>query len=283
VGNGKAHPARAWPLVALDGNRHNPSTTLARVPNPSDHFSATAQGYAATMAPSLRPVAAEVVRRARLRAGERVLDVGTGTGTAAAMARGDGRTVIGLDGARGMLAIARNQVPGVEFVEADFVALPFADGTFDVVIAVHALLFADDRLAALEEWRRAVRPGGRLSLSVPGPSDVTPTAIYRDIYDRHGIDTSDRYPTTASLADWAAVAGWADVAVAADPTVEIELRDEAAFRTWREIGSRGAATAHFTADQHAALTDEMLAATPRDATGAFRIPFGALYLTAVVP
>jgi SAM-dependent methyltransferase len=253
------------------------------VPTPSDHFSATAQGYAATMAPSLRPVALEVVRRAELRAGERVLDIGTGTGTAAAVARGEGREVIGLDGAAGMLAIARTDVPDVEFVEADFAALPFPDASFDVVLAVHALLFAEDHVVVLREWRRVLRPGGRLSLSVPGPSDATPTGIYRDIYERHGIDTSDRYPTAASLADWAGVAGWTDVAVEADPTVEIVLPDEVAFRTWREIGLRGPATAHFTEEQHAALTDEMLAATPRDVSGAFRIPFGALYLTAVAP
>ena len=60
-----------------------------------------------------------------------------------------------------MLEIARREVPGVEFVEADFTELPMADGSIDVVIAVHALLFADDRVAALREWRRVVAPGGR--------------------------------------------------------------------------------------------------------------------------
>ncbi|HEX5578071.1 MAG TPA: methyltransferase domain-containing protein, partial [Candidatus Limnocylindria bacterium] len=60
-------------------------------------FDATAEGYAATMAPSLRPVAAEVVRRARLQPGERVLDVGCGTGIAAAAARAAGAQVVGLD------------------------------------------------------------------------------------------------------------------------------------------------------------------------------------------
>ncbi|HEX7067612.1 MAG TPA: methyltransferase domain-containing protein [Candidatus Limnocylindria bacterium] len=244
------------------------------------HFDSIASGYARTMAPSLRPVAAEVVRRAGLGPGESILDIGTGTGNAAALARGDGRQVRGIDAAPAMLEIARAEVPDVTFEEMDFTALRFDDASFDVVLAVHALLFADDERAALVEWRRVTRPGGRLSLSVPGPTDVTPTALYAEIYARHGIDTSGRYPTPTSLAGLAQGAGWSAVEVAADPTTAIVLPDEDAFRVWRGIGSRGAATAHYTDEQHRALTDEMLAVTPRDADGSLRIPFGAIYLSA---
>lgn len=244
------------------------------------HFDSIASGYARTMAPSLGPVAAEVVRRSRLRPGEFVLDIGTGTGNAAALARGEGRQVCGIDAAPAMLEIARAEIPDVTFEEMDFTALRFHDAIFDVVLAVHALLFADDQRAALAEWRRVTRPGGRLSLSVPGPTDVTPTAIYAEIYARHGIDTSGRYPTPTSLAELAHGAGWNAVEVAADPTTAIVLPDDDAFRVWRGIGSRGAATAHYTAEQHRALTDEMLAVTPRDPDGSLRIPFGAIYLSA---
>jgi SAM-dependent methyltransferase len=162
----------------------------------------------------------------------------------------------------------------------DFAALRFEDASIDVVLSAHALLFATDQAAVLAEWLRVTRPGGRLSLSVPGPSQLTPTAIYREIYERWGIDTSGRYPTRESLAHLAASAGWTDVETDADPSTAIVLPDDAAFRRWRSIGSRGVATEDLTADQHRALTDEMLAATPRTAEGAFRIPFGAIYLTA---
>ena len=250
---------------------------------PASRFSETASAYAATMVPSLRPVAAEVVRRAALRPNERVLDLGTGTGIAAAAARGDGRTVVGIDAAAGMLALAREQVDGVEFREMDFGALGYDDGTFDVVVAVHSLLFASDDRAVLREWLRVTTPGGRLSLSVPGPNEYTPSAIYRDIYERYGIDPSGRYPTAEELVARAAAAGWRDAVAEYDHTTAIVLPDEEAFRTWRGIGSRGAATAELSPEQHRVLTDEMAAVTPRDADGRFRIPFGAIYLTARSP
>jgi SAM-dependent methyltransferase len=250
---------------------------------PAQRFSETAASYAATMAPSLRPVAAEVVRRAQLQPGERVIDIGTGTGTAAAMARGQGREVVGIDAAPGMLQIARAEVADVDFAEMDFGALAFDDASFDVVIAVHSLLFASDRTAVLHEWLRITRPGGRLSLSVPGPDEVTPSAIYSAVYDRYGINTTGDYPTPDSLGQLVADAGWAEVTSDADPNTAILLADEAAFRIWREIGSRGAATADFTPEQHRALTDEMLAVTPRDDGGLFRIPFGTIHVSAGAP
>jgi ubiquinone/menaquinone biosynthesis C-methylase UbiE len=250
------------------------------VPAASASFDAGATGYEATMAPSLRPIAGEVVRRAQLQPGERVLDIGTGTGIGAAASVGEGRKVVGVDGAPGMLQIARAQVPGAAFAHMDFHALDFPDGSFDVCISVHALLFAEDRVAALREWRRVTARGGRISLSVPGPDDVTPGAIYGEIYERYGIDTTGRYPDMEALAQSATRAGWKVVSTDADPTTAIRLRDDAAFNLWRQVGSRGTQTAGWAPERHAALTAEMLAVTPRAEDGSLSIPFGALYLTA---
>src|SRR4029078_1782359 len=94
-------------------------------------FSETAENYSDTMAPSLRTMAVSVVQRAELRAGDRILDAGTRTGMgaaadiAAAAALTAGREVVGVDAAAGMLAIARREVPGARFVEADYSKLPF--------------------------------------------------------------------------------------------------------------------------------------------------------------
>ena len=246
-------------------------------------LSATAEDYARTMAPALRPVAVAVVEAAGLRAGERVLDVGTGTGTAAGLARGDGRSVSAVDAAAGMLAIARREVPGVEFVEADFSSLPFADDAFDVVLAAHGLLFADDRVAALAEWRRVSAAGGRLSVSVPGPFDRVAMALFAPIYERHGLRWGDDYPDAAQLAAWAAAAGWTDVTTRADPSVSIPLDDDDAFRAWLRVGARGRATQDWTDAQRDRLARELMAATPRDESGGYRLPFGALFLVAINP
>ncbi len=249
-------------------------------PVSAGYFSDVAAGYLATMVPSLLPVAARVVARAQLEPGERVLDVGTGTGIGAAAAVGEERRVTGIDSAEGMLTLARAQVPAVRFREMDFERLDFGDETFDCLLAVHSLLFAADRGAALGEWLRVTRRGGRLSLSVPGPSDAAPVAIYDEIYARHGIGTGGRYPEPEELERLAAAVGWRDPRTEVDPRHAIVLPDDEAFRLWRSIGSRGAATADWTPERQDALTDEMLAATPRQPDGSLRIPFGVIYLAA---
>ncbi len=245
----------------------------------AEAFSDSARAYRSTMAIALEPVATEVVRRAALSAGERVLDVGTGTGTAARLALGEGRSVTGLDAAAGMLAIAREDVPGAAFIEADFTAIPLEDGSVDVVLAVHALLFASDRVEALREWFRVTAPGGRLSLSVPGPGDVTPTAIFSEIYDRHGVDWSRRdYPGLDELEGWARDAGWTEIAVDADRTAVIPLADDTAFMTWLRVGRTLAGWSPERLDE---LGRQMMAIAPRGADGSYQIPFGAQYLSAV--
>lgn len=244
-------------------------------------FSQTAADYAATMAPALAPVAAEVVRRAALRANETVLDIGTGTGTAARLAIGEGRRVIGLDGAAGMLEIARREAPGVEFIEADFTRIPLDDGSVDVVIAVHALLFVKDRVAALRELLRVTAPGGRLSLSVPGPDDVVPSAVFGEVYDRYDVEWgAGDYPVPSELAQWAGDAGWVDATADADPTTAIPLRDEAAFRRWLRVGRT---VSDWSPERIDAFGRDLMATSPHSADGSFRIPFGTIHLTARRP
>jgi len=246
----------------------------------AEAFSESADDYAATMAPALRPVAEEVVRRARLQPGWRVLDVGTGTGNGAAAALGQGRQVVGLDAARGMLALARRDVPDASFVEGDFLSLPFDDDAFDAVIAVHSLHFAPDPVIALTEWRRVSKAGGRLALSVPGPREATSAPIFEPIHRTFGIRGGRIYPEADALAEFARAAGWSEIATGADSSLAITLESEEDFDRWMATGSRGQLTGDWTPDRQRELRDAMLAATPRDSLGRLRIPVGALFVSA---
>jgi demethylmenaquinone methyltransferase/2-methoxy-6-polyprenyl-1,4-benzoquinol methylase len=246
-------------------------------------FSETAENYAVSMAPSLRTMAVAVVRRARLQHGERILDAGTGTGIGASAALTSGREVVGVDAAPGMLAIARREVRGARFVEADYSELPFPDGSFDVVISVHALHFAIDPVATLAEWRRVTTPGGRLSLSVPGPRSALSFKLYDPIYRRHGLHRRVEVPSRTKLLAWARGAGWRRAKVEADPTTAIRLAGPDSFERWMRTGSRSVTTRALSPERLAALEGDLLAATPTGPDGLLRIPFGTLYLTAHNP
>ena len=243
-------------------------------------FSQSADAYAETMVPVLRAVANDVVRHAQLQPGARVLDVGTGTGIAAAAASGDGRTVVGLDAAPGMLEIARRDHPAIEFVEGDMMRLPFDDASFDAVVSVHALLFADDPVVALGEMLRVARPGAMLSLSVPGPHELSPRAALTPVYERFGIDLPSVRRDEDTLRRWAGAAGWTDIQTAADPTVVIRLPDEATVRRWLHVGPSGVALGSWTDDRLDTFTAAIMDDAPRGDDGVITLPFGALFLRA---
>jgi SAM-dependent methyltransferase len=114
---------------------------------------------------------------ADVRSGQRLLDVACGTGivarTAAGLVEPDGK-VVGLDLNEAMLTVARRVCPDIEFHQGDATALPFPDGSFDVVLCQLALMFFPDRSQALAEMRRVVTAGGTVAVVVPAVSTPRP-------------------------------------------------------------------------------------------------------------
>jgi demethylmenaquinone methyltransferase/2-methoxy-6-polyprenyl-1,4-benzoquinol methylase len=168
--------------------------------------------------------------------GSRVLDVATGTGklaAAAARAIGPGGEVIGLDPSGPMLARARS-LPvrdahaRLTWVQADGMALPFSDGTFDAVTIGFGLRNLPDAAAGLREMTRVAAPGGRvvvLEIAEPrgGPARLLFSTWFRRVVPwlgrliGRGDDYAylplslDRYPSPARVAQLMADAGLVDV------------------------------------------------------------------------
>lgn len=98
-------------------------------------------------------------------AGASVIDVGCGTGYFTRRFALDGYRVTGVDHDAAMLAVARAAAAaGERYVEADALALPFADGEFDYCVSIAALCFVPDEAAALAEMLRVTRCGLALGL-----------------------------------------------------------------------------------------------------------------------
>jgi len=107
-----------------------------------------------------------IYKLAQPKAGESALDVGTGTGHFARDLAARGLRVTGYDSSEAMLQVARAKDAGVNWQQGQGEHLPFADGSFDLVLSVTALEFARDRNLALAEMFRVTAPGGRLVVAV---------------------------------------------------------------------------------------------------------------------
>jgi demethylmenaquinone methyltransferase / 2-methoxy-6-polyprenyl-1,4-benzoquinol methylase len=143
-------------------------------------------------------------------AGERILDVATGTGMVAAelLARDPDCTVVGLDqsaemlaGARARFAASPEHAGRIELIEGQAERLPFADATFDALTFTYLLRYVDDPRATLRELARVVRPGGRIaSLEFGVPPRAVPRLAWR-FYTAVGLPTLGRLFSR----DWAVV------------------------------------------------------------------------------
>lgn len=117
------------------------------------------------------------VLAARLPRTGRILEVGCGTGGLLVAALRSGRSIEGVDIASRWLVVARRRLADrglyAPLVAASADRLPWLDGRFDAVVADSVLEHLDDPAAALSEWVRVLRPGGRLVVWSPNRFTLT--------------------------------------------------------------------------------------------------------------
>ncbi|AKT51224.1 demethylmenaquinone methyltransferase [Arsenicicoccus sp. oral taxon 190] len=114
--------------------------------------------------------------------GETILDIAAGTGRSSEPFAAAGAHVVPADFSLGMLRVGKRRTATLPFTAADATRLPFADDAFDVVTMSYGLRNVVDTEAALREFLRVTRPGGRL---VVGESSQPTNAAFRRIYSTY--------------------------------------------------------------------------------------------------
>jgi demethylmenaquinone methyltransferase / 2-methoxy-6-polyprenyl-1,4-benzoquinol methylase len=137
----------------------------------------------------------------RIEPGSSVLDVATGTGAVAVELVKRGCSVVGVDQSPEMLAVARERLPGVRFVEGRAEALPFEDASFDALTVTYLLRYVDDPGETLRELARVVRPRGTVASLEFGIPPSQPARWAWDVYTSAVLPLAGRLLTP----------GWAEV------------------------------------------------------------------------
>ncbi|MEV5596499.1 class I SAM-dependent methyltransferase [Streptomyces sp. NPDC052496] len=139
---------------------------------------------------------------AEVRTGLRVLDAGTGTGTAARAAGERGATVTAVDADPGMAARAASAVPDADVCVAALPRLPFADRRFDAVVGNFVLNHVGRPRAALAALRRVARPGARVALSLWAAPPAPGQALIGRAIRAAGVTRPAHLPTLAPEDDF---------------------------------------------------------------------------------
>lgn len=249
-------------------------------------FQVSADAYGRFMGRYAQPLATRFADLAAVREGQRVLDVGCGTGalTAELLERVGLDVISAVDPSASFVAAMRERFPAVDVRRASAEELPFADGSFDLALAQLVVHFMTDPVAGLREMARVTRAGGLVGACVWDQATGTgPLAVFwqavRDL-DPGARDESD-LPGVRSgqLAELLGAAGLANIESGV-LTVKVRI---ASFEEWWQpftfgVGPAGAYVARLDAQQRDALRERCAALLPP--SGPFDITASAWAATA---
>src|SRR5215217_1659779 len=140
------------------------------------HRAMWASGDFPSIALWVAPLSEHMVRAAGVAAGQRVLDVGGGTGTASLAAARAGAEVVCTDLTPELLEVGRAAAErdglDISFEAADAEALQFEDASFDVVMSALGAMFAPRHEAVAAELLRVTKPGGTIAMANWTPEGV---------------------------------------------------------------------------------------------------------------
>jgi SAM-dependent methyltransferase len=130
----------------------------------------SARAYDLLYVPALfRQWAGTMANAVQLSVGQSVLDIACGTGvlTSEVASRvGPNGYVAGVDPSPGMLSVAKELAPNLDWREGTAESIPFPNDSFDVVVSQFGLMFFQDKRQSIEEMLRVLRPSGRLGIAV---------------------------------------------------------------------------------------------------------------------
>jgi len=158
--------APADEVIGSDAATRALSVTAVENDFVNDVYDKLANVYDFTFGPTLHPGRLKAIQRMGINRGDRILEVGVGTGINAGLYPRD-CLVTGIDLSNSMLEkaherIARKGIKNVRLVEMDAANMTIADNSFDIVYAPYLISVVPDPVAVAREMRRVCRPGGRI-------------------------------------------------------------------------------------------------------------------------
>jgi SAM-dependent methyltransferase len=121
------------------------------------------------------------LERLDLRAGDLVLDIGCGVGSFLRLVAGRGAGAFGLDASEALIKLARERLPEADLRVGEMEALPYENGTFDLVTGFNSFFFADDIVGAVREAGRVAKPGAPVVIQVWGPHERNDLEAMKEI------------------------------------------------------------------------------------------------------